>query len=320
MDVRWEGVFPALTTMFGDDESLDLAAMERHFRTQIDAGVDGLVVLGSLGENGTLSPEEKQEIVRLAVSVSNRRVPVVAGVAETTTAGACRFAEKAAASGADALMALPPMQYVSNRRETFAHLHDVAASTDRQIMIYNNPVAYRIDITPEMFSELAADPKFVALKESSENVRRITDIRNLTGNRYRIFVGVDDLALESLLIGADGWVAGLVCAFPRETVVLYQLAREGRLREAVSLYRWFTPLLHLDADVRFVHYIKLAESLAGIGTENMRRPRLPLQGEERKEIMAIIQKALDTRPVLPEVPLRTRYHAGIEDGIAPQLR
>ncbi len=301
MGVRWEGVFPALTTKFRSDESLDLGAMERHINLQIDAGVHGLVLPGSLGENGTLTAVEKQEVVRLAVSVSNRRVPVIAAVAETTTAEACRFAEKAAAGGADGLMVLPPMQYVSTSRETMAYLRGVAANTDLPIMIYNNPVAYRVDVTPEMFATLADEPKFVALKESSDNVRRVTDIRNLTGDRYRIFVGVDDLALESLLLGADGWVAGLVCAFPRETVVLYQLTGKGRLTEALALYRWFTPLLHLDADLRFIQYIKLAETMAGVGTEQMRRPRLPLEGDERRKVEAVIRKALDTRPNLPVV-------------------
>jgi len=301
MNVRWEGVFPALTTKFTKDEALDIPAMEKHFLMQIEAGVHGLVLLGSLGENGTLTPEEKLEIIRLAVSVSNGHVPVIVGVAETTTARACRFAEQAAANGADGFMVLPPMQYVADSRETMAHLRTVARSSDRQIMIYNNPIAYRIDVTPDMFAALADEPKFVALKESSDNVRRVTDIRNLTGDRYKIFVGVDDLALESLLIGADGWVAGLVCAFPRETVALYHLAKQGRLSEALALYRWFTPLLHLDADLKFVHSIKLAEAMTGVGTEQMRRPRLPLQGEERGRVEAIILRALESRPPLPKI-------------------
>ena len=301
MSLQWQGVFPALTTKFGPDERLDVAAMERHYASQIEAGVHGLVVLGSLGENGTLSPDEKQEILKLAVRVGNRKVPVIAGVAETTTARACKFAELAAREGIDGLMVLPPMQYVSDQRETIQHLRTVARATDCPIMLYNNPVAYRVDITPEMFAALADERKFVALKESSDTVRRITDIRNLVGDRYRIFVGVDDLAMESLLLGADGWVAGLVCAFPRETVVLYKLVKAGRLAEALALYRWFTPLLHLDAHVKFIHYIKLAEAMAGDGTEQMRAPRLPLAGDERKEIEGIIRKALDTRPSMPAI-------------------
>lgn len=299
MSYSWQGVFPALTTKFTPDEKLDIPAMEKHFKWQLEAGVHGLIVLGSLGENGTLTADEKQEIVRLALRVSNRRVPVLAGVAETTTARACTFAERAAAEGIDGFLLLPPMQYVSDKRETNQHLRTVAKATDRPIMLYNNPVAYRVDITPEMFAQLADEPKFVALKESSDNVRRVTDIRNLVGDRYRLFVGVDDLALESLLLGADGWVAGLVCAFPKETVALYKLAKAGRLEEALALYRWFTPMLHLDADVKFVHYIKLAEAMAGVGTERMRAPRLPLTGDERRDAEAIIRKALETRPVLP---------------------
>jgi 4-hydroxy-tetrahydrodipicolinate synthase len=168
-------------------------------------------------------------------------------------------------------------------------------------MIYNNPVAYRVDITPEMFAELADEPKFVALKESSEDVRRLTDLRNLVGTRYQIFVGVDDLALESFLMGADGWVAGLVCAFPRESVALYRLAKAGRMEEALALYRWFAPLLHLDTSVKFIHYIKLAQSMTGTGTETMRAPRLRLEGEERARVEAVIRKALETRPTLPRL-------------------
>ncbi len=299
MNVHWAGVFPALTTKFTADEKLDIGAMERHFSMQIDAGVHGLVVLGSLGENGTLSPAEKLDVLKTAVAVSRRRVPVLAGVAETTTSAACSFVEAGAAIGADGFMVLPPMQYVSDGHETERHLRAVAQATDRPIMLYNNPVAYKVDISPEMFARLADEPKFVALKESADDVRRITDIRNLVGDRYRIFVGVDDLALEGLVLGADGWVAGLVCAFPRETVALYRLVKAGRLSEALELYRWFTPLLHLDTAVKFVQYIKLAEAMAGTGTEFLRAPRLPLEGEERERVAKIIRRALDTRPPLP---------------------
>jgi dihydrodipicolinate synthase/N-acetylneuraminate lyase len=299
MTVRWEGVFPALTTKFSQDGKLDSAGMKRHFDFQIHAGVHGLVVLGSLGETGTLSREEKLEIIQIAAEASGGRVPVIAGVAETTTRSACEFVGTAASSGATGLMVLPPMQYSSDPRETVHYLREIASATDLPIMIYNNPVAYRVDITPEQFAELANEEKFVALKESSENIRRITDLRNRLGSRYKIFAGVDDLALESLLLGADGWVAGLVCAFPRESVALYTLARSGRIAEALALYRWFMPLLHLDADVKFVHFIKLAETLLGVGTESMRPPRLRLVGEERKRVESIIREALRTRPTLP---------------------
>ena len=301
MQTDWAGVFPALTTQFTDDLRLDTAGMEKHYAGQIDAGVNGLIVLGSLGENGSLAPAEKLDIVKIAVRVSRQRVPVLAGVAETTTASACDFVRKASSLGADGFMVLPPMQYVSDTRETMQHLRAIARAAGRPIMLYNNPVAYRVDITPEMFASLVDEPNFVAIKESSEDVRRITDIRNLVGDRYRIFIGVDDLALESFAIGAVGWVAGLVCAFPEESVALYRLLKAKRFDEALELYRWFTPLLHLDASVKFVHYIKLATAMRGLGSENLRPPRLPLEGEERARIKAIISRAISTRPVLPKV-------------------
>lgn len=299
--VNWSGIFPALTTKFTLDDKLDLKLMEKHILGQLKAGVDGLVVLGSLGENGSLSPEEKQEVLKLAMSVSAKKVPVLACVAETTTRAACGFVEISMKNGVDGFMLLPPMRYQSDRRETIQYLHTVASVSDRPIMLYNNPVAYRIDITPEMFGELADEEKFVAIKESSENIRRVTDILNRVGDRYKIFVGVDDLALESLTIGAVGWVAGLVCAFPRETVVLYKLINAGRMQEALQLYRWFMPLLHLDVSIKFVQNIKLAEAMAGEGTEYVRAPRLPLVGEERAQVVRVIEHALKARPVLPVV-------------------
>ncbi len=294
----WSGILPAVTTKFHEDGRLDHPTMERHLNFLIESGVHGLVVLGSLGENVTLTQEEKQEVVRLAVGVSAGRVPVLSGVAETSTALACAFAQRVQTNGADGLMLMPAMVYPADRRETLAYYRTVAEAADLPIMIYNNPVSYKVDITPEMFAELADEPKFVALKESSENVRRITDIINLVGKRYRMFVGVDDVALESLMLGADGWVAGLVCAFPRETVALYKLAKAGRIDEAVKLYRWFMPLLHLDVSTKFVQYIKLTEAIVGVGTEHVRPPRLPLVGEERHRIEQIVKKALETRPTL----------------------
>lgn len=301
MSTNWTGVFPAVTTKFKADFSLDFAAMERHIEAQLAAGVHGIVVLGSLGENGSLTASEKQEILELAVNVSNRRVPVLSGVAETTTKVACEFVERTVKKGVDGFMVLPAMQYVADRRETMAHLRTVAKASDKPIMIYNNPVSYRVDVTPEMFAELADEPKFVALKESSDDIRRLTDIRNLVGERYQIFMGVDDLALESFVLGADGWVAGLVCAFPKETVALFKLAKSGRMAEALALYRWFMPLLHLDVSTKFVQNIKLAEAMVGLGTERVRPPRLPLSGEERTRVEGIIRKALETRPALPQI-------------------
>ncbi len=295
----WKGVFPAVTTPFRADGTIDLPGLERFLESLIGAGVHGLVLLGSLGENGSLTPGEKLDIIHCAVRTVGNRVPVLAGVAETTTTRACEFVRQGERAGLDGFMVLPPMQYVSDRRETIHHLRTVAETAERPLMIYNNPIAYRVDITPEMFEELAGESRFVALKESSDDVRRITEIQRRLGDRYTIFVGVDDLAMESLLMGARGWVAGLVCAFPREAVALYSLVQAGRLREALALYRWFAPLLHLDTDVKFVHYIKLAQRMAGLGTEYMRAPRLPLVGDERARIEAVIAGALATRPALP---------------------
>jgi 4-hydroxy-tetrahydrodipicolinate synthase len=204
-------------------------------------------------------------------------------------------------NGADGFMLLPPMRYQSDQRETMQYLRTVAGASEKPIMLYNNPIAYRVDVTPDMFAGLADEPRFVAIKESSENVRRVTDILNRVGDRYRIFVGVDDLALESLMIGAVGWVAGLVCAFPRETVVLYKLIKAGRIQEALPLYRWFMPLLHLDASIKFVQNIKLAEAMTGEGSEYVRPPRLPLAGEERENVKKIVEQALRTRPGLADV-------------------
>ena len=301
MSDKWSGVFPAVTTKFNADFSLNLAAIEKHIEAQIAAGVHGIIVLGSLGENGSLTAAEKLEVLKLAVNVGNRRVPVLSGVAETTTRGACEFVERASKSGADGFMVLPAMQYVADRRETITHLRTVARASDKPIMIYNNPVSYRVDVTPEMFAELADEPKFVALKESSDDIRRITDIRNQVGDRYQVFMGVDDLALESFVLGADGWVAGLVCAFPKETVALFKLAKAGRIEEALRIYRWFMPLLHLDVSTKLVQNIKLAEAMTGLGTEHVRPPRLPLIGEERMRVEVLIKKALNSRPVLPQI-------------------
>ncbi len=297
----WQGVFSAVTTKFTKQGALDFRLLEKHYKSQIDGGVHGLVVLGSLGENATLSGDEKQEIVQLAVQVSGGRVPVLSAVAETTTAGACRFVERASKHGVDGFMVLPGLLYHSDARETMVHFRTVAEASGKPVMIYNNPVAYRVDVTPEMLAELANEPKFVAIKESSGDARRINEIRHLVGDRYRIFTGVDDLALESFVLGACGWVAGLVCAFPRESVALFSLVKSGRMQEALELYRWFLPLLHLDTSVKFVQYIKLAETIVGVGTEYVRAPRLKLVGEERRNVLKIIRNALKHRPRIPRM-------------------
>lgn len=298
MTTNWHGVFPAVTTQFHDDQSLDLAAAETHLGVLLDAGVDGLIMLGTLGENCQLEADEKRAVVGTAVSASNGRVPVLVGVAETTTAAACRFAADCEGLGADGLMVLPGMVYRSDPRETLAHYRAVARASGLPIMVYNNPVSYGVDITPEMFAELAAEPTLVAIKESSENVRRITDLINTVGDRYILFCGVDDLVLESVMLGATGWVAGFVNAFPRESVELFALAAAGRYGEARALYRWFTPLLHLDTKVKLVQYVKFAQHLAGLGSEMVRQPRLPLDGEERAEVEALVRDAMACRPAI----------------------
>jgi len=292
----WRGVFPALCTQFRPDFTLDIAATLRHLDAQLAAGVHGLVLVGSVGENTALEPAEKRDLLRVAVAHVNKRVPVLVGVAEYTTAQACRWAASAADLGADGLMVLPPMVYPSDARETAHHLRAVAASTPLPIMLYNNPPAYRVDITPEQFADLADEPKFVCIKESSDNPRRITDIRNRTGDRYTLFAGVDDLFLECFLLGAVGWVSGLVNAFPAENRLLWDLATAGRWAEALDVYRWYTPLLHLDTHPKLVQYIKLASAECGYGTELCRPPRLPLTGAEREQVLALIRTAQASRP------------------------
>jgi len=298
---RWKGVYPALTTKFRPDHRLDRAAMEKHFAWQLKCGVDGLIVCGSLGENSVLSVEEKLEVLRIAVAASGGKVPVLMTVAEGSTAEGISLCERSVREGADGLMVLPGMRYVSDRRETIAHYRAIARATPRPIMVYNNPVAYGVDITPELFQELADETSIIAIKESSDNVRRVTDIINRTGTRYAIFCGVDDLAMEAMLMGACGWVAGLVDAFPEETVAIYRLIRDGRVEEARKIYRWFAPLLHLDVSKKLVQNIKLVESIVGVGNEIVRPPRLPLAGEEREQVVALVKQALASRPALPAV-------------------
>lgn len=298
MQVNWRGVFPAATTQFRSDESLDLAATAKHLDAMVRAGVHGMIMLGTVGENCSLERREKLDVLKMAIEQIAGRVPVLTGVAECSTRMACRFAEEARTVGVNGLMVLPGMVYKSDPRETIAHFRAVAKATDLPIMCYNNPVSYGVDITPRMFADLADEPHFVAVKESSENVRRITDLKNTCGDRYLLFCGVDDLVLESILLGAVGWVSGLVNAFPQENRLLWDLATAGRYDEAVRVYRWYTPLLHLDTHPKLVQYIKLAAAECGHGTEMVRAPRLPLAGAEREEILGIIRRAIRTRPPL----------------------
>jgi len=293
---NWQGVYPAATTQFHEDYSLNIEATLTHLDKMIEEGVDGLIMLGSVGENCALEAEEKRRVLDATVKHVAGRVPVLSGVAECTTALASRFAADAEKLGADGLMVLPAMIYKSDPRETIAHFRTVARASALPVMCYNNPVAYGVDITPEMFAELADEPTLVAIKESSERIHRLTDLHNTVGDRYLLFGGVDDLVLESVLLGACGWVSGLVNAFPRENRILWDLATSGRHEEALEVYRWYTPLLHLDTRVKLVQCIKLATAETGLGSETTRPPRLRLEGEEREEVLAIIRKALITRP------------------------
>ncbi|MGH6948375.1 MAG: dihydrodipicolinate synthase family protein [Kiloniellales bacterium] len=298
MTADWRGVYPAVTTQFRSDQTLDLEATAAHVERLIGAGCHGAIMLGTLGESQSLEWQEKRDVVMAAIDQAAGRVPVLAGVAETATARACRFAGEMEKLGAGGLMVLPGLLYKSDARETLLHFRQVARASDLPVMIYNNPVTYGIDVTPEMFGELADEETVVAIKESSDDVRRITDLVNLCGERYRLFCGVDDLALEALLLGAEGWVAGLVNAFPAETVRIWELAQSQRWEEARALYRWFTPLLHLDTHPKLVQYIKLAQAMAGMGGETVRAPRQTLEGAERARVVAIVEAALAERPKL----------------------
>jgi 4-hydroxy-tetrahydrodipicolinate synthase len=296
MSVSWRGVFPAVCTQFHADYSLNVPGTLAHIDAMLAAGVHGLVMMGSVGENTTLELAEKQDLLKATLAHVNKRVPVLVGVAEYTTAQACRWAESAAKLGADGLMVLPPMVYKGDDRETLAHFRTVAKATAPPIMVYNNPPAYKADISPEMFAEIADEPKFACIKESSDNPRRITDIINLTKDRYVIFAGVDDLVVECFALGAVGWVSGLVNAFPAENRLLWDLLLAGKWKEAIAVYRWYTPLLHLDTHTKLVQYIKLASAECGYGTELCRPPRLTLVGEERERVLKMIRAAIATRP------------------------
>ena len=299
MALDWKGVYPAVTTQFKTDQSLDIDATLRHIESMAAAGIHGLVMLGTVGENCSLEYSEKLAVLRATADAFGGKLPVVTGVAEYTTPLACRFARDAQEAGVDGLMVLPAMVYKSDARETIAHFRAVARATSLPIMCYNNPVSYGVDITPEMFAELADEPTLAAIKESSENVRRITDLYRVAGNRYVLLGGVDDLALESTLLGAVGWVSGLCNAFPRENAYLWDLVQAEKWMEARAIYRWYTPLLHLDTHPKLVQYIKLAAQECGFGSELTRAPRLPLVGAERADILRIIHHAIETRPEIP---------------------
>ena len=299
MSLQWQGVFPALTTKFTATDELDLAMFGKNLAAQIEAGIDGIVLGGSLGEASVLTTAEKETLVKFAIEKCEG-IPVVLNIAEGSTKEALKQIEYAKAWGAEGLMLLPPMRYKSDDRETVTYFKTLANSTDLPIMLYNNPVDYKIDITLDMFDELQECKNITAVKESTRDVINVTRMINRFGERYKILCGVDPLAMEELCLGADGWVAGLVCAFPKETVAVYRLVKAGRLEEAIKIYRWFMPLLELDIHPKLVQYIKLAEERTGLGTETVRPPRLTLAGEERRFILKIINDGIASKPALPD--------------------
>ncbi len=298
MSFEWKGVFPALTTKFTVNDELDLPLFEKNLQAQLAAGVEGIILGGTLGEASVLTTEEKEKLVKFAVEKVAGKIPVVINIAEGSTKEAIRQGELAKAWGAIGLMLLPPMRYKSDHRETVTYFKTIAASTDLPIMIYNNPVDYKIDVTPDMFHDLQVCKNITAIKESTRDVTNITRLINRFGDRYKILCGVDTLAMEELVLGADGLVAGLVCAFPAETVAIYKLVKAGKIAEATKIYRWFMPLLELDIHPKLVQYIKLAEAQVGIGSEYVRAPRLVLEGEERERVLKVINDGIATRPVI----------------------
>jgi 4-hydroxy-tetrahydrodipicolinate synthase len=295
---NWAGVFPAVTTQFKADESLDLPSTQKEIEALLQAGVNGLIMLGTCGENCSLQPDEKRAVLKAAKEVAGGKVPIVSGVSEFTTANGMQYARDAEKIGIDGLMVLPGMVYKSDPRETLNHFTKVAGASALPVMIYNNPLVYGVDIRPEHFKGYGAVKNIVAIKESSDDVRRITDLHNEVGTRFKIFAGVDDLVLESAVLGIDGWVSGLSDVFPDEAVALWNMCKAGRYEEARALYRWFTPLLHLDTEIKLVQHIKLGQQIVGLGTETVRAPRMVLAGEERKRVVGLYETALANRPQL----------------------
>jgi len=300
MDFKWKGIFPAVITPFFENDELDLKTFRLNLSVQIEAGIDGIILGGTLGEASVLTMEEKEKLVKSAIEISAGRLPVVLNIAEGSTREAIRQAEKAKQWKADGLMLLPPMRYKSDHRETVTYFKNIAFATDLPIILYNNPVDYKIEITGDMFEELTGCSNIQAVKESTRDVSNVTRMLNRFGNRFDILCGVDTIAMEAMLMGAVGWVAGLVNAFPKETVAVYRLVQAGRINEAREIYRWFLPLLELDLHPKLVQYIKFAASLAGLGTEWVRVPRLTLVAEEREQIGNIIRDGISSRPVLKD--------------------
>jgi 4-hydroxy-tetrahydrodipicolinate synthase len=294
----WSGIFPAVTTQFKKDQSLDIEATQREIEALLKAGVHGLIMLGTVGENCSLTAEEKRKVLSATKEAVRGRLPVVSGVAEYSTALGCQFAKDAEKLGIDGLMVLPGMVYKADPREAVQHFKAVARSTGLPIMIYNNPLVYGVDVKPDGFEQLAGEKNIVAIKESSDDPRRLTDLHNALGDRYILFCGVDDLVLESIALGIAGWVSGLTDVFPEESIALWSAAQAGRWEEARALYRWFTPTLHLDTHMKLVQYIKFGQQMVGLGSEWVRAPRLILEGEERRRIAALYETAIANRPKL----------------------
>ncbi len=302
MQIDWKGVMPAVTTKFTSDDNLDLTMFEVNIRAQMNAGVHGIILGGTLGEASTLSSTEREVLCKETVRIVNGTIPVIMNIAEQTTQKAIKAAIDAKKNGINGLMLLPPMRYKADERETITYFKKVANAINLPIMIYNNPIDYGIEVTIAMFQELVTSCSNIeAVKESTRDISNITRLKNKFGKRLAILSGVDTLALESLVLGADGWVAGLVCAFPKETVAIYNLIKNGNIKKALDIYRWFLPLLELDINTKLVQNIKLAEVATGIGTEHVREPRLPLIGEERAKVLQIIEKGIINRPSLEEV-------------------
>ena len=296
LKVDWSGVFPAIPTQFKDDFSLDIPATQKHVEALLEEGIHGLIMLGTIGENCSLSLDEKIEVLKATKEVCKDSVPLLNGIAEFTTANACQTAKAAAGAGVDGFMLMPAMVYNSDRRETVNHFRTVAAATDLPIMCYNNPPVYRVDITPEMFEDLADVETIVCIKEAAGDTRRITDLFNKLGGRYIIFSGLDDVSLESIMLGCSGWISGLVDAFPRENRMMWDAAIAGDWQRGLEIYRWYMPMLHFDSHPKLVQYIKLACSEMGYGTETVRAPRLPLAGQQREEALRIIRESAASRP------------------------
>ena len=293
---KWEGVMPAITTQFDVKGNLDLNTFKINLSHQVNAGVNGIILGGTLGEASTLTNQEKQQLLAVTLGEVNGKIPVIMNIAEQATIEAIRLAQKAESEGADGLMLLPPMRYKATDEETVTYFSTIANATKLPIMIYNNPIDYKIEVTLEMFAALESYKNITAVKESTRDITNITRMINRFGDRFQILCGVDTIAMEALLMGANGWVAGLVDAFPRETVAIYSYCKQGELEKARSIFSWFLPLLELDISPQLVQNIKLCELATGMGTGHVRPPRLPLKGAELERVRSIIKTALDNRP------------------------